>query len=439
MQRSRLFLCAVLLAGLSPSVCSAQPVMRAHYINVGQGAATLLEFPCGSVLIDTGAQDEQHVDYLGHYLATFFRDRPHLNNTLSSLIITHPHVDHTRGIRRVSEVCRIAHYVDNGITSGSGRDGVRWIRDQVNSGMLMTQIREVSNDEITNLPHRHGLSDGAIDPVSCADCDPQIVILSGSQRQTPGWSSHEFDNGNNHSLVIRVDFGESSFLFTGDMELPALQTMLSHYRNTDMLNVDVYQVGHHGSFNGTSRALLEAATPQIAVIGVGHWTYGRSGGQFTTYAYGHPRRVLIDLLAEMMPGNRSQPKQVMIFDAVRSSRSFTMRDRIYATGWDGNVVVRADLGGSMRVTVTEARPDRFARRSLMAAAADSVVDDTQPFDSVSPESQAIVSEAPAAVAFDTRRLSASVAPPTTARAGLSSPRPCAPVAPRCRCRVPCCP
>ena len=55
---------------------SGPPTMYAHFINVGQADATLLEFPCGAVLIDAGAQDDAHVDTLVEYLEHFFDDRP---------------------------------------------------------------------------------------------------------------------------------------------------------------------------------------------------------------------------------------------------------------------------------------------------------------------------------------------------------------------------
>src|SRR5437868_3907490 len=80
------------------------PEMQAHFIDVGQGACTLLEFPCGALLIDTGAQDNDHVDQLVEYLRSFFRRRADLNNTLASVIITHPHIDHSRGLKAVTTV-----------------------------------------------------------------------------------------------------------------------------------------------------------------------------------------------------------------------------------------------------------------------------------------------------------------------------------------------
>ena len=74
--------------------------MRVHLVDVGQGAATLFEFPCGAVLVDTGGETNDRFDgqaKLDAYLDKFFDGRPDLDRTLDAVFITHPHIDHTRG------------------------------------------------------------------------------------------------------------------------------------------------------------------------------------------------------------------------------------------------------------------------------------------------------------------------------------------------------
>ena len=327
--------------------CHAEELyMRAHFIDVGQGASTLLEFPCGAVLIDTGAQDDAYEAALGRYLTRFFERRSDLRNTLNALIISHPHVDHTRGIQTVLSACRVKAYIDGGIVAGSGRKGVQFIRDHAEE--YQVQIREVKDEEIAALPSRTGLTDAIIDSITCSDCDPQIRILRGSMTTNPGWDPRDFDNLGNHSLVVRVDFGASSFLFTGDLEVPALETMLSYYRGTELLDVDVYLVGHHGSENGTTKELLDALSPSAAVIPVGKATFGAGQARsFNTFTYGHPRRATIDLLDAALPSYRNSSIIAMVAEAPRHFIQREIRKAIYATAWDGTVILRAEKGGRL--------------------------------------------------------------------------------------------
>ena len=84
--------CSVLLFSYSTAL-GQQPVMYAHFIDVGQGDATLLEFPCGLVLVDVGGERVSPVlDYIDDYFAA----NPARNRTLDCVIITHDHEDHRR-------------------------------------------------------------------------------------------------------------------------------------------------------------------------------------------------------------------------------------------------------------------------------------------------------------------------------------------------------
>ena len=325
-----------------------EPKMSAHFIDVGQGLSVLLEFPCGAMLIDTGAQDDDAVDKLTSYLDKFFARRDDLKNTLAGVIITHPHIDHTKGLRAVASKYTIINYIDNGMKSGSGKANPKWLRDQVEAGALSTKVREVTDADIVALPHKHGLTDDAIDPIKCKDCDPQIVILSSAMAKNPGWAAKDFKNLNNHSVVTRVDFGRSSFLLSGDLEAPAIETMVRYYDGTELLDVDLYQVGHHGAANGTTASLLEAASPKIAIIECGEWDFGKGQPRgFNTFSYGHPRYAIIDLLDQHIPRLRSPAIKGGVFTAVRQAGWLEIKKNIYSTGWDGTIVVDADLHGTM--------------------------------------------------------------------------------------------
>ena len=255
----------ILLLSLLVSTAAAQPdpgpTMIAHFIDVGQADATLLEFPCGAVLIDAGAQDSANTTKLVAYLNAFFDERTDLNDTLNSIIITHTHIDHTRALREIVDGGIIVErYFDNAQLTGSGTGDPNWIRRDTtrNSDGSRVAVFAIEDSAVTALSHRNGLTNGDIDPLSCPSSDPQSRILSGRLDDNPGWTNDDFQNKNNHSIVVRVDFGESSFLFTGDLETHAIELLVDYYWESETLDVDIYQVGHHGSHNGTTLKLLAA-------------------------------------------------------------------------------------------------------------------------------------------------------------------------------------
>ena len=326
-----------------PALSQQQPAMTAHFIDVGQAHATLLEFPCGATLIDAGSQDDAHEAALLAYLEKFFERRADLHRTLDSVLITHNHLDHTRSLRRIVETFNVERYIDNGFTTGSGRVGPNWLRDEVSTGHRHITVRDIAESAVEAAAGHRGLTDADIDPIACAGSDPRIRVLGGRYDENPGWPEGEFENQNNHSLVTRVDFGTASFLFMGDLEEAAIEMLVDHYGEAEggMLDVDVLQVGHHGSHNATTRELLDAVTPRVAVIPVGEWTFGRTGGNFTTFAFGHPRRDVVDLLSQYMTRRRTPAKTVKVADRARRFSDLRVQNAIYATGWDGTVRVVA--------------------------------------------------------------------------------------------------
>src|SRR5262249_44993489 len=150
-------------------------------------------------------------------------------------------------------------------------------------------------------------------------------------------------------------------------EIPAIESLLEYYADTTMLRANVYQVGHHGSSNGTTRELAEAIAPDVAVIGVGKWDFGKElTNPFTTYRYGHPRHDVIDLLSELIPKNRSSPLETKVFDGSQDPIDYTVRKKIYATGWDGDVHVSAKLDGTLQVATRNDQPDKALNFRLLA-------------------------------------------------------------------------
>jgi beta-lactamase superfamily II metal-dependent hydrolase len=345
-------LVAVVVMTLWATVASAQTAsMTAHFINIGQGQSVLLEFPCGAVLIDAGAQDAAARTRLIAYLNTFFARRTDLHRSLKTILITHDHIDHDAALRAVVENFPVEHFVDNGLLTGPGAPNPTWVRSQVTSGLKHLQVEEVLDSEVEAVADKAGFTDPAIDAVNCGTVDPEIRVLQGRIDPNPGWTADAFSNLNNHSLVTRVDFNGASLLFMGDLEEDGIQRLLNYYSGpaSAILDADVLQVGHHGSNNATTQALLDAVTPNVAVINVGRWNWGSPNTPFTTFLYGHPRQSTLDLLQASIGRKRSQPKSVMAADSSKHFHSTTVSKAIYATGWDGTV--RVVVKGKNDITV----------------------------------------------------------------------------------------
>jgi competence protein ComEC len=322
-------------AGVPPS--AARDLAVAHFIDVDQGNAALLEFPCGAVLIDAGGRTTAAVDHLIGYLESFFARRTDLNRHLAAVFITHTHIDHNRGLRRVAETFSVDGYIHNGVPNGSGRNNAAWMKTYV--GNHSPPIPELAIDDATIAAAGiTGQTGPVIDPVACQRIDPDIRVFSGRYRENPGWSEGDFDNGNNHSLVIRVAYGRARILFTGDLEEPAIETLLARPHIAGQLDADVYVVGHHGADNGTIPALLAAMTPQIALFSMGDTT---SHVLWTAWKYGHPRRSAVAMIDQVISRARVTAKDVLVADGSTRFSAYHMTDALYATGWDGDVRITA--------------------------------------------------------------------------------------------------
>jgi competence protein ComEC len=323
--------------------------MRVHVIDVGQGAATLFEFPCAAVLVDTGGEVSSTFDSqkaLNDYLSNFFVRRADLKRTFAAVFLTHPHIDHSRNLAGIMKRFYVAHLVTNGVArlpSGALFSGGQLQEDAEVLATGEKQLRGVRKFHVKP----GGLSDDRIDPVDCGKVDPKITVLWGGMAEnSEGWPSPIMTNANNHSLAVRVEVNGKSMLVTGDLEEAGLEGLLKLHEGTRALDVDVYQVGHHGSANGTSEALLAAMTPCIAVISMGD---SARQDDWTAWEYGHPRKPVIDLLEKKLACGRPA-RTVPVATGKRRFYDRALERAIYGTGWDGNIWLDLSAGGGWKVT-----------------------------------------------------------------------------------------
>jgi competence protein ComEC len=318
------------------------PLMRVHAIDVGQGAATLLEFSCGAVLVDTGGETNGEFDSeraLRGYLDAFFDRRTDLNRTLAGLVITHPHLDHARNARMVAEQFTVQNVITDGLTTSSGGRQQEWLQ---NWATQHATFEAIPAEEIA----AGGVTSGVIDPVACADGDPRLTVLWGALGDAPdGWSEEEFDNANNHSVVLRAELGRASVLISGDLELHGIEALMEKHEGTGALDVDLWHVGHHGSQNATTAELLDALTPKIALLSTGS---PARQVKWSAWQYGHPRQNVIDLLLAELT-RRRPAVSVPVATRAKEFQPVRLDEAIYATGWNGSIVVTARSDGTYSV------------------------------------------------------------------------------------------
>jgi competence protein ComEC len=320
--------------------------MTIHLIDVGQGAATLVEFSCGAVLIDTGgeANDEfNSTEHLVAYLEAFFARRPDLHETLALVVLTHPHIDHTRGVGEVWRRYHVLNVVTNGLDHGSGgRQQAKLQNDAQAAGIGYRAIR------IDQIP-AGGLTDPVIDPITCSDGDPDIRVLWGAvpDPDALSWTRKAAENANNQSVAIRVSLGKGSLLVTGDLETEAIDELLRRQQASGALDVDVYEVGHHGSANGTTNELVQALSPELALIAAGPASRQE---MWTAWAYGHPREAVVRMLAAAMHGARPKPAAAELGTGAKRFVQENVGARIYSNAWDGDVDVTLSAAGASSVT-----------------------------------------------------------------------------------------
>ena len=234
-------------AGAGASAAQEQPAtLKAYFLDVGQGDSEFIALPDGkTMLIDAGEQE------YGASVVSFVQDTLGLDR-IDYLVATHPHADHIGGL---PAVLYSPIYVDQVVAPEVAND--------TETFESFLDAVDVTGKQIT--PAEAGLVLDEADGLCVEVLSPAAGTAS--------------DDVNDASAVIKVTWGSTSFLFTGDASYQVVA-------DANAGHVDVLKVGHHGSDTATSVPLLEKLTPSIAVIEVG---WGNS--------YGHPTTQTLDELA----------------------------------------------------------------------------------------------------------------------------------------------
>tara|TARA_Y100000034_G_scaffold21881_1_gene25198 strand:- start:52516 stop:54846 length:2331 start_codon:yes stop_codon:yes gene_type:complete len=209
------------------------------YLDVGQGDAILVRTPENKTLLIDGGQRFGKRDYGTQVVNPVFN---HLGiQGINWLVMTHPHSDHIGGLISVTQSFKVDTTFDTYLDYESWT--YRQLRQQLDE--QNTVLIRPSPGDLRNIEQNVKMAFFA--PDSNFTRENRIV--------------------NNSSIVMKLIYGKTSFLFTGDMELDG-EYELGRYENA--LNAKVLKVGHHGSKTSSSAQFIEKVKPEIAIVSVGY-------------------------------------------------------------------------------------------------------------------------------------------------------------------------
>lgn len=234
--------------GVSDSVVT-DAAMTVSFIDVGQGDCTLVYSPDnGVILVDSGEADKAQT--VINYLNSLGID------TIDYCVVTHPHSDHMGSMAQIMSEFNIENLIIPELSE------INIPTTKTYENFLLSA--EENADEI--IPAQAGTT------YSVGDIALSVL---GPVSQN--------EDLNNMSVVVKVEYKESSFLITGDCSFDEEDELMENDYNA--LESDVIKIGHHGSSGSTSADWLEAVNPRFGVISVGN---GNS--------YGHPTKTVLDRL-----------------------------------------------------------------------------------------------------------------------------------------------
>ncbi len=220
------------------------------FIDVGQGDAILISQGSYQMLIDGGKDGKVLLNKLGKYIPFWDRD-------IEVMLATHPDQDHIAGLIDVLEAYNVKSVIETG--------------DQSQSQTYKKLQEEISNEKSEKTEAKKGT-----EIKFPSEATAKIVY--------PFFETGDINdsNSNSGSVVVKIDYGENSFLLTGDLPKEQEEMIISSGQD---INSKILKVAHHGSKYSTGAEFLDKVSPKQTVISVGK---GNS--------YGHPNSEVIDLL-----------------------------------------------------------------------------------------------------------------------------------------------
>jgi competence protein ComEC len=217
-------------------------------LDVGQGDAFFIESPSGTQILIDGGRGTAVLRGLSEVM-------PFWDRTIDVVVATHPDADHIGGLVDVLERFEVKKILQSAV--------------QNDTPTFRAYKKAVEEEGAQLLPASRGTRIRIDNALVITVLSREVVATSDT---------------NEASIILRLDYGKTSFLFTGDASKETERELLQFY---DLLDVDVLKVGHHGSDTSTSTEFISATSPKFALISVGE-----------NNSYGHPDAKVLDRLEE---------------------------------------------------------------------------------------------------------------------------------------------
>jgi competence protein ComEC len=212
-----------------PDELNLDDLLSVHFLNVGEGDAILLVQGNYAMLIDGGPAEK------GATVFTYLRN--HGIERLEYMVATHPFADHVGGLPDVLQRMNVRNVLLPMVYHDT----------PTYNTFLFAVENSGANVDVPFAGDSFNLGDA------------HITVLSPN-------ITDEWDNRANYSIVLRVDFGSTSFLLPGDAMREVEAALLDSPAN---LSADVLKVARHGASSATTSGFLDAVNPSIAVISAG--------------------------------------------------------------------------------------------------------------------------------------------------------------------------
>lgn len=254
---ARILVCVALFAGGADACYWVQQRFwhrdfRVTVIDVGQGSASLLEFPKGRcMLIDGGGASDNTAFDVGQRVVGPLLRRKRIG-TVDTIVLSHPNSDHLNGLLYILGHFNVHQVWTNG--QGAPTAGYRRFTEIITT-------RGIDAPEFDHIPKRSDIG-GVILEI--------LYPPGGFHPNTPGRLRR---NTNNNSIVIKATFGDTAFLFPGDIMAKAEQELIA--RHGEGLRSNIFTAPHHGSRSSSTVGFLKALDPEWVIV-----SSGRKGGRY---------------------------------------------------------------------------------------------------------------------------------------------------------------